>query len=280
MDYVDLHVHSTASDGSLKPSEVIWLAKEINLRAVALTDHDTIDGIDDALETGKTAGIEVIPGIELSCSYNNKEIHMVGLFINHKNAFFCEKLDELKLTRDSRNYEMADKFNEIGIPITFEEIRDHYPDAIITRAHFASYLHEKGYVSSVKDAFDRYLNDRGPCFVPRSKMPASETIRLIHDAGGVAILAHPILYRMGNNALAEMVSSLAHCGLDGIEAIYSTYNSSDESLIRRLAKENNLVISGGSDFHGSNKPSIKLGTGLGKLHVHYDILSRIKELIK
>lgn len=279
MDYVDLHVHSTASDGTLTPSEVIKLAKEIDLRAVALTDHDTIDGVKEALSAGRELGIEVIPGVELSCSYNNKEIHMVGLFINHNDAFFCEKLDELKITRDNRNYEMADKFKEMGIPITFEEIRAHYPDAIITRAHFASYLYEQGYVSSVKDAFDRYLNDNGPCFVPRYKMPASETIRLIHEAGGIAILAHPILYRMGNQALSEMVESLAKCGLDGIEAIYSTYTPSDESLIRRLAKTNNLVLSGGSDFHGANKPAIKLGTGLGRLRVHYDVLLNLKSIL-
>ncbi len=279
LDYVDLHVHSTASDGTLSPSEVIKLAKEIDLRAVALTDHDTIDGVEEALTAGRELGIEVIPGVELSCSYNNKEIHMVGLFINHNDAFFCERLDELKITRDNRNYEMADKFQEMGIPITFEEIRAHYPDAIITRAHFASYLYEQGYVSSVRDAFDRYLNDNGPCFVPRYKMPASETIRLIHEAGSIAILAHPILYRMGNATLSEMVESLAKCGLDGIEAIYSTYTPSDESLIRRLAKENNLVLSGGSDFHGANKTAIKLGTGLGRLRVHYDVLARIKELL-
>lgn len=280
LDYVDLHVHSTASDGTLSPSEVIQLGKEMNLRALALTDHDTVDGIDEALAAGKEYGIEVIPGVELSCSYNNKEIHIVGLFINHKDAFFCEELDRLKETRDMRNVEMAQKFQERGIPITFEDIRTRYPDAIITRAHFASYLHEQGYVSSVKDAFDRYLNDNGPCYVPRYKMPCSETIRLIHDAGGIAILAHPILYRMGSIPLEQMVIYLKKCGLDGIEAIYSTYTPSDESLIRRLARQNNLLISGGSDFHGANKPNIQLGTGKGKLRIPYDVLANIKKTIK
>lgn len=279
MDYVDLHVHSTASDGTLSPSEVIKLGKELNLRAIALTDHDTIDGVDEALDAGRKYGVEVIPGVELSCSYNNKEIHIVGLFIDHKNAFFKEELDRLKETRDNRNVEMAEKFQEIGIPITFEDIQARFPGAIVTRAHFASYLHEQGYVSSVKDAFDRYLNDNGPCYVARYKVPYSETIRLIHEAGGIAILAHPILYKMGNTELEKMVIALTKCGLDGIEAIYSTYTSSDESLIRRFARQNNLLISGGSDFHGANKPHIQLGTGKGKLRVHYDVLARIKNLL-
>lgn len=277
LDYVDLHVHSTASDGTLSPSEVIQLGKKLNLRALALTDHDTVDGIDEALMAGKEYGIEVIPGVELSCSYNNKEIHIVGLFINHKNIHFTEELEHLRNTRNNRNIEMAEKFCELGIPISFEEIQAHYPDATITRAHFAKYLYEKNFTSSIRDGFDRYLNDRGPCYVTRYKMPYSETIRLIHEAGGVAILAHPILYRMGQTELEKMIIALSKCGLDGIEAIYSTYTPSDESLIRRFARQNNLLLSGGSDFHGTNKPNIQLGMGKGKLRIPYDILSNIKK---
>lgn len=279
MDIVDLHVHSTASDGTLSPSEVICLAKETKLRSIALTDHDTIAGIEEALDAGTEMGIEVIPGVELSCSYLNKEIHIVGLFIDYDNPDFCSKLDYLKDTRDARNEQMAEKFQERNIPVTTVMLKERFPDAVITRAHFASWLHENNYVSSVREAFDRYLNDNGPCYVPRYKMPCEETIRLIHDAGGIAILAHPILYKMGTAELTKMVVYLKKCGLDGIEAIYSTYTPSDETLIRKLAKENRLTISGGSDFHGDNKPYIKLGTGKGNLKIPYEVLKNLRNIL-
>lgn len=277
MDIIDLHVHSTASDGTLTPSEVVCLAKKTGLRAMALTDHDTIDGIREAVDAGKENNIEIIPGVELSCSYTQKEIHIVGLFIDHEDSAFCNELNLLKDTRNKRNEQMAEKFHEYNIPITLSDLEESFPDAVITRAHFAAWLHDNGYVSSVKEAFDRYLNDNGPCFVPRYKMPCEETIRLIHQAGGTAILAHPILYKLGNTELARMVSYLKKCNLDGIEAVYSTYTPSDETLIRRLAKENHLLISGGSDFHGSNKPHIRLGTGKGNLRIPYDILLNLKK---
>lgn len=277
MKLVDLHVHSNASDGTLTPSEVVQLAKETGLTAMALTDHDTVDGIAEAVAAGKKYNIEVISGVELSCAYIAKEIHIVGLFVDCGNARFLAELKRLKETRSARNEQMAAKCREHGLNITVEELLNEYPDAVITRAHFASCLLKKGYVSSVKDAFDRYLNDHGPCFVPRYKMPCEETIELIHDAGGVAILAHPILYKLGNSELEKLVKYLTGYGLDGIEALYSTYTPSDETLIRKLARENGLLISGGSDFHGANKPHIQLGIGRGNLKIHYDVLENIKK---
>lgn len=279
MDTVDLHVHSTASDGTLSPSEVICLAKKIRLRAIALTDHDTVDGMKEAKDAGTQTGIEVIPGVELSCSYLKKEIHIVGLFIDDENPAFRAELDYLKDTRDARNEQMAEKFQERNIPVTTGMLKERFPDAVITRAHFAAWLHENNYVSSVRDAFDRYLNDDGPCYIPRYKMPCEETIRLIHDAGGIAILAHPVLYKMGTTELAKMVVYLKKCGLDGIEALYSTYTPSDETLIRKLAKENRLAISGGSDFHGDNKPYIKLGSGKGNLKIPYEVLINLRNIL-
>ena len=278
MDVVDLHVHSTASDGTLTPSEVVCMAKKINLKSIALTDHDTVSGVKEAINAGRQNDIEVIPGIEVSCSYDNKEIHIVGLFVDYENTEFLNVLSRMRHTRDTRNEQMSQKFAEIGIDIPVGELERAYPDAVITRAHFASYLYEQGVVSSVKEAFDRWLNDHGPCFVPRYKIPAKETISLIHSVGGVAILAHPVLYRMNDKDLALMVSHLSENGLDGIEAVYSTYSESNERLIRRLAKENNLLLSGGSDFHGDNKPSIRLGVGRGNLKVPYEFLENIKKV--
>lgn len=276
MNTIDLHVHSNASDGTLTPSEVVCLAKKNNLSAIALTDHDTVDGVSEAIEQGKKSGVEIIPGIELSSAYAAREIHIVGLFVDYRNEEFLDELKKLNEVRNRRNEQMAEKFCSMGINISIKELMAEYPDAIITRAHFASYLHKKGYVSSVRDAFDRYLNDHGPCFVPRYKMPCEDTIKLIHKVGGLAILAHPILYKLGADALRELVRYLTQNGLDGIEAMYSTYTPGDEVCIRKLAKENGLLLSGGSDFHGDNKPFIKLGTGKGTLKIPYGILQELK----
>lgn len=280
MNLVDLHVHSNASDGTLTPSEVVQLAKKTGLTAMALTDHDTVDGVAEAVTSSREYDIEIIPGVELSCAYIAKEIHIVGLYIDCQNTSFLAELNRLKETRLARNEQMAAKCREHGLNITVEELINEYPDAVITRAHFASYLLKKGYVSCVKDAFDRYLNDHGPCFVPRYKMPCEETIELIHNAGGVAILAHPILYRLSDSELEKLVKYLTRCGLDGIEALYSTYTTGDETQIRKLARENGLLISGGSDFHGANKPHIQLGIGRGNLKIPYDVLENIKKSIK
>lgn len=280
MDLIDLHVHSTASDGTLTPSEVVIFAKRIGLKSIALTDHDTVSAIQEALDAAKENNIELIPGIEISCAYHEKEIHIVGLFIDPLSDILLSRLKELIITRDKRNEIMAEKFQNLGIPIEFEDIKKTYPDSVITRAHFASYLHKKGYVGSVREAFDRYLSDHGPCYVPRERLDCVEAIELIHSAGGVAILAHPILYKMGNEQLDKMVGYLHKFSLDGIEAIYSTYTNSDERYIRLLAKKYNLLISGGSDFHGSNKPYIQLGSGKGKLKVPKEILDNIRQRLK
>lgn len=277
MKQIDLHVHTTASDGTLTPAQVVALAGDIGLAAVAITDHDTTEGVDEALAAGKQLGVEVISGAELSCSYDGKkEIHIVGLFIDPHNDSLISRLQELKEIRSRRNDRIAERFNDIGIPVDMEELKSMYPDAVITRAHFASYLYVKGYSKSVKEVFDRYLNDNGPCYVARTKLNPKDTISLIHNAGGLAVLAHPIRYHMGNSALSSCVSTLTRFGLDGLEAFYSAYTPSDESLMRRLAKENHLILSGGSDFHGSNKPFISLGKGTGHLSVPYDILENLK----
>lgn len=281
MRQIDLHVHTTASDGTFSPAEVVELANKNHLAAIAITDHDCIAGVDEAVLTGTRLGVEVISGAELSCSYDGrKEIHILGLFIDPHDISLTSRLTELKEIRDQRNERIAERFHEIGIPVSMDELKAMYPDAVITRAHFASYLYAKGLAKSVKEVFDRYLNDNGPCYVPREKLNPKDTIRLIHNAGGLAILAHPVRYHMGNDTLAECVRNLTRLGLDGLEALYSTYTASEESQIRRLAKENHLVISGGSDFHGNNKPFIALGKGTGHLSIPYDILDNLKSHLK
>lgn len=276
MQYIDLHVHTTASDGTLTPAEVVELAAKKHLAAISITDHDTVDGIAAGIAAAAEYNIEVIPGIELSCAYDKREIHILGYYINYTDSGLLSCLRELKEIRSNRNEQIAEKFREHGIPVSIEEMKQRYPDAILTRAHFASFIYEKGFAGSIKEVFDKYLHDNGPCFVARKKLEPKDTIALIHRTGGLAFLAHPVRYHMGRNELSKLVATLSSHGLDGIEAMYSTYTSSDESQMRILAKENHLILSGGSDFHGSNKPYIELGTAGKRLAFPYDILTGIK----
>lgn len=277
MQSVDLHVHSTYSDGTLSPAELIANAKETGLAAMALTDHDTTDGIDEAKAAAKGSGVELIPGIELSCNYGGfKEIHIVGLYINKNDKEFNEAIKQARFSREERNYKIAALFQNLGIPVSVEELRKDYDNAVITRAHFADWLVKHGFVLSRKEAFDRYLNDNGPCYIPRERISAAYAISLIKNAGGVPVLAHPTLYHLGSDVMKKMLGDLKSYGLIGIECFYSTYTKGEEIEIRGLAKEFGLIPSGGSDFHGDNKPHIKLGCGKGNLFVPASVLDEIK----
>lgn len=276
---VDLHVHSTASDGTLTPSEVVALAKTNGLSAIALTDHDTIDGVSEAINAGKKYNIEVIPGIEFSTFYGNREIHMVGLFIDPNNFELTNRLNELVTTRNNRNELMALNLQKEGIDISLSKLTNMFPNAIITRAHFARYMYEMGYIKEIRVAFDKYIGDGRPCYVKREKVSAKEVIDLIKGAGGIPILAHPLLYGFKQDELNECVASLKRIGLVGIEALYSKNKGLDESKVIKIAKENDLLISGGSDFHGANKPKLNLGNGYGNLSIPYEVLEKLKSAL-
>lgn len=284
MKTIDLHVHSTCSDGTDSPSRLAALGKAAGLSAMALTDHDTVSGIDEFLEACGKNGIEGVPGIEISCIYTEgsfeKEIHIVGLFIDHHSSQLNEALSNLVINRRRRNLQVVDLFATLGIDFSLEEIEEMYPGAILTRAHFADFLMKKGITGSINEGFDRFLGDGKPCYIKRETLSSSLAIDLIHNAGGMAILAHPLTYKLSYENLSNMVSRLAVQGIDGIEAIYSTFTSRDEADMKVLAQKNRLLISGGSDYHGKNKPAISLGTGKGRLEVPYEVLKNIKSLLK
>lgn len=286
MKAVDLHTHSDKSDGSLVPAELVDYAIAKGLAAVALTDHDTIDGLDEAVAHARSlmqAGqpsIEVIPGIEFSTKYEEKDVHIVGLYIAYNAPAFQAKLREFVDSRINRNIKMCRNLQEAGIDITYEKLQARNPDAVITRAHYASYLFENGYVKSRQDAFAIYLGDHTKYFVPREKVTPVQAVSLILQAGGVPILAHPPLYHMENDQLDKLVSDLKAAGLMGIEALYSSYTQQDERDMRRLADKYDLLLSGGSDFHGVNKPGLDLGTGYGKLFVPEEFLDKIKKAVR
>ncbi|MEF9917313.1 MAG: PHP domain-containing protein [Lachnospiraceae bacterium] len=268
---IDLHVHSSYSDGTLSPSELVALAVKRNVCAFALTDHDTTDGIKEAMVAAKPYQIEIIPGVELSTNYFNKDIHILGLGIDWMSPSFGSSLVEFQESRDVRNLKMIAKLQHEGVSISYDQMLSAFPDSVWTRAHFARFLKDHGYVQNMWDAFSEYIGDHAPCFVPREKVTPYQAIELIHKGKGWAILAHPLLYSFTNPDLDHLVQQLKLSGLDGLEAMYSMNRHMEESNMKVLAKKYDLKISGGSDFHGSNKPNIQLGTGKGNLNISYDI---------
>lgn len=270
--YIDLHTHSTASDGTCTPTELVQYALKKGLHAIALTDHDTTDGIAEAREAAQGTSLTVIPGIELSTAYLNKDIHILGLNIETENTCFQELLRGFQQERENRNLQMIHRLQEQGLQITWQDMISRFPDSVMTRAHFARFLAETKQVHTIAEAFNRFLGDHAPCFVPREKVTPFQAVRMIHHGGGKAILAHPLLYHLRPEQLEELVSQLVRCGLDGIEAIYSTNRGLDESSLRRLARNHGLFITGGSDFHGTNKPAIDLGCGRGNLKIPAELL--------
>lgn len=278
MNYIDLHVHSSASDGSFTPEEVVELAKNAGLSTFALTDHDTVDGIDEALShADRIGGIKVIPGTELSCYYGNREIHIVGLFINHKDEVFLSELQKLKDAREARNERMVQNFVDAGIELTIKELKHGNPNSVITRAHFARVLTEKGYCKDKTEAFDKYLGIGCPFYLPKPKVTPEHVLKLITDAGGTAILAHPYSYKLSKTEVETLLDYLIPLGLSGMECYYSTYDNGQVQELRSIAFSKNLLVSGGSDFHGVVKPDIAIGTGRGNLKVPEKLLLQILE---
>lgn len=275
--YIDLHTHSNASDGTNTPTEVVNRGFEKGLSAIALTDHDTIAGVDEALQAAKTlpGKMQVIPGTELSVAYKKSDIHIVGLCIDHHSSAFQEMTNLLIERRIQRNEKMVSNLQRAGIAITMDDLTAGNPDTVVTRAHFARFLVDSKVVSSPKDAFSKYLDTTTPYYVPREYIQPEEGIELIRQAGGVAILAHPLHYKLPQSELEALVGRLKKAGLMGIEVMYSNHMGQDEAYAKHLAKKYELLPSGGSDFHGSNKPAIDIGTGRGNLKVPYSYLEDI-----
>lgn len=287
---VDLHVHSNRSDGTFSPTQLVDYAMEKGLAAFALTDHDTVDGLDEALSHAERLSRtlppeqaqnvpEVVPGIEFSTEYQGKDVHILGLYINYHDKNFQKYLQDFVESRVNRNRKMCALLRETGIDISYEALLEDFPDAVITRAHYARFLLSHNYTRSMKEAFDRYIGDHCPCYVPREKVTPEQAVGLVLQAGGIPILAHPILYHMSDERLETLVSRLKDAGLMGIEAIYSTYDTAEERQVRRLADAYGLAVSGGSDFHGGNKPGLDLAVGYGKLYVPCSVLETLKELL-
>ncbi len=271
---LDLHSHTNRSDGTYTPAELVDYACEKGLKVLAITDHDTVEGIPEAVEhaaalraEGRTDVPEIVPGIEFSTVWRNGDVHVVGLNVDYTDQAFCAKLQGFIDSREGRNREMAKKLKSVGIGISYEGMLQLFPDCVLTRAHFARYLMEYGYVKSVKEAFERYLGPGCPCYVPREKVTPVQAVEMTLQAGGIPILAHPMIYRLSEKDLGTLIEEMKEAGLIGIEALYCTHSDADERFVRTMASRYGLTISGGSDFHGANKPGLDLGIGYGGLNV-------------
>ncbi|MGN0164498.1 MAG: PHP domain-containing protein [Candidatus Ornithomonoglobus sp.] len=274
---VDLHTHSTASDGTYSPSELARLAKEIGLSAIALTDHDSNDGISEFMEECGRLGIEGIPGIEISTDYE-KQLHIVGLY--NSGDEFDKTVKRLKNARAERNIKMFEKIRDYGFDITAEDILENGKVTIehAGRLHMANALVRKGYAADKNDAFDRFLMRGRPCYVEKFSLSPEESVKLIKRCGGIAIWAHPALAMDNEGDMLEMAEKLKAAGLDAMECCYSTYTEEMSRMCKAVAQKAELLMSGGSDFHGANKPDVKLGV-VSEGFVPYEVLEQLKQRI-
>lgn len=272
---IDLHTHSLKSDGSMTPAEVVREAKRAGLAAIALSDHDTVDGIREAAAEGEKIGVEVIPAIEFSVQ-SKTETHILGYFIDIENPDLLKTLKEVVDLRIERNYVTCQRLNELGFDITIEEVRALAPNNFVGRAHFARVLMDKGYTKSVKEGFDLYMTSGKYAYCEKQRLTARDAVELIGKCGGISFLAHPHLTKLGDDELKEFLKELKGFGLSGLEGYYTDYTPEMQEKYQAMAKELGLLISGGTDFHAAMKPHISIGTGLGNMKIPYSVLEAMK----
>jgi predicted metal-dependent phosphoesterase TrpH len=264
--FVDLHTHTTCSDGTMTPEELVSYAKEKNLKAVAITDHDTVSGNERALREGKLRGIEVIPGVEFSVHCKRGSLHILGLFIDSQSTRVRKAVEELQRKRRERNIKILYKLDEIGIKIRENTFLNY---AYLGRPHIAQELVRLGYAKTIREAFEKYLKKGKAAYVDREKLPERVTIETVVEAGGLPVLAHPVTVFNFKGTIERLIV----LGLKGIEVYYPTHSRHDTEYFLTFAQEHNLLITGGSDFHGAHKPEIDLGC----MKVPAYLLDRLKE---
>ncbi|WP_114300090.1 PHP domain-containing protein [Anaerobacterium chartisolvens] len=274
--YIDLHTHSTASDGSMSPGELVRHAAKCGLHAVAITDHDTVEGVDEAADEGRKLGIEVIAGVEISANYK-PEMHILGYFFNGAHDNIKPALSRLRENRDVRNPKIIKRLNELGFNISLEEVEAEVMGSVVGRPHIAKAMLKKGYVKSIEEAFDKYLSTGRPAYFKKDKLTPEEGIKEILRAGGIPVVAHPIYLYHTWSELDKLFGNLVKSGLKGIEAYYVDNSADDTGNLLRLAIKHGLLVTGGSDFHGSFKNGIEIGVGRGNLKIEYVLLEKLKK---
>ncbi len=277
MREIDLHVHTNISDGSETPTDTVRYAHELGLRAIAITDHDSVNGVAEARRAGQEYGVEIVPGIELGCGWYGREVHMLGYDLDINSKKLPPVLDWIVRDRDERNRKMVDMLERDGIHIDLDELQARHPGSTIGRPHFALCLVEQGLAESVKDAFDRLLYPGGKYYIRRHFLSVEEAAELIRSAGGRPVIAHPGQYKLTPERFTELMERSVACGVAGLECYYSGYSPEVVAQYLAAAKEYGLCPTAGSDWHGKNKPHISLGSGVdGELAAPYELLENLR----
>jgi predicted metal-dependent phosphoesterase TrpH len=283
---IDLHIHSTASDGTLTPVEILAMARSLKLAAIAITDHDTIDGSKELVAHGIPSDIQFLTGVEISASWppnfsGTGSLHILGYGIRLNDYLLNQTLDALQKARKNRNPQIIKRLNNFGFHISMEDIiKEAGTDGQIGRPHIAQVMLKQGFVESINEAFDQYLGTGRPAYVDKYRVECSKAIEIIQAAGGIPVLAHPVLIKMESKEHFEkFVIALTGMGMKGIEVYYPEHTSEDTAFYKRIAKKNGLIMTGGSDFHGSLKPAIQMGSGKGNLSVPYALFEKLISVI-
>jgi len=278
---IDLHIHSTASDGSLTPKEILDHAQNINLAAIAITDHDSIDGSRDALRAGIPSCFNFLTGVEISAAHpsffpGSGSFHILGYNIRLDDPDLNQALNQLRQARKNRNPKIVKRLNEMGFQISLEEVRQTVGEGQMGRPHIAYTMMKKGFVKSVDEAFDKYLGAAKPAYVDKERIGCEDALKLIRNAGGVAVLAHPGLLNIADESrLEKLMQDLIDMGMGGMEVYYPEHSPEQIRRYTELAKKYSLLITGGTDFHGSVTPEIKMGSGKGELFIPYQLYEKL-----
>jgi len=276
MPEIDLHTHSTASDGTLNPTELVQAASHSGLRAIALTDHDTVMGLPEACAAGRETGLEVIGGCELSVHAPQGSMHLLGLWLPQTPTRLQKVLDHLTDLREVRNKHIIENLNHHGVDITYDELEE-VAGGTIGRPHIAQLLVDKGVAQNFQDAFNNWLRPGTKGYAPKEKLFPRQAIDLLREERATVILAHPCTLRLNEEQLELVLRELKDWGLDGVEVFYSMHSQAQTNAYAGLCNKLDLLASAGSDFHGDNKPGIALGRGKGGLRPSYDLVRRMKE---
>ncbi len=275
---IDLHTHSTASDGKLSPAELMRHAQAVGIEVIALTDHDTLSGLEEASGEAARIGVELIPGVEISAENDPGTLHMLGYFVDTSDAELVETLSWLRGGRDDRNHIILSKLAELGCPLEWDEVASFAGGESMGRPHIANAMVNRGYVSSFNDAFDRYLGKGAAAYTDRDKMTPEIAIKCIRSAGGLPVLAHPQTLSLSDDELSDLLSRLTSMGLAGVEVYYYSHSEEETALYSSLARKYGLIVTGGSDFHGPGMIETRLGVGRGNMKIPKSIADDLKQL--
>ena len=279
-DRIDLHTHSIYSDGSSTVAQLVAHASDLGIAAIALTDHDTLSGLGEFMRECETYGVGCVPGVEFSSGVKGEEsfpVHILGYYFDPESRIMREVFAQMQEDRRQLHYQYMEKINAAGFTITEEEIKAVAPVGGVGRAHYARVMMDRGYVSSVKEGFEKYFNVGMPLYIERKVLDPKEAVSIIHEAGGAAFFAHPHQTKLSDEKVFAFMKEMRDAGLDGIEGYYSEFTPEMGKKYRAMASTLGLLLSGGSDYHAEMKPHIELGIGTGDLFVPRELLEPIRE---